>query len=62
MLDSNFDYDDMDKDPDYEADSNSDKIKENGNVYMLLNLLGNEVNMNEIDILSDKYICFNNFK
>ena len=32
MLDSDFDYDDSVKDPDYEADSESDNIEENGNV------------------------------
>lgn len=34
MLDSeysDFDYDDTDIDPDYEADSESDNIEENGN-------------------------------
>lgn len=32
MLESDFDYDDTDKDPDYEVDSESDNIEENGNV------------------------------
>jgi len=31
-LPSDFNYDDMDNDPDYEADSESDNIEENGNV------------------------------
>lgn len=35
MLDSDFDFDGTDRDPDYEADLESDEIEKNGNVYIL---------------------------
>ncbi|XP_025407520.1 uncharacterized protein LOC112681483 [Sipha flava] len=53
MLDSDFDYDDTDKDPDYEVDSESDNIEENDDALSGVHLLDKDVNMNEIDTLSD---------